>query len=87
MEGFTRAMAIELAPIRVNLVCPGVVKTNLWSNMPEADRESFYTSFADSLPVKFVAEADDLAESYLYLMRQRYSTGEVIVVDGGSVLV
>jgi NAD(P)-dependent dehydrogenase (short-subunit alcohol dehydrogenase family) len=87
MEGFTRAMAVELAPIRVNLVCPGLVKTNLWSNMAEDDREGLYTSYACVLPVKFVAEADDLAESYLYLMRQRYSTGEVIVVDGGGILV
>ncbi|TSJ44206.1 SDR family oxidoreductase [Mucilaginibacter corticis] len=87
MEGFTRAMAVELAPIRVNMVCPGLVKTNLWSNMPQADQDSLFNSYANILPVKFVAEADDVAESYLYLMRQRYSTGEVIVVDGGGVLV
>ncbi|MFD2874660.1 SDR family oxidoreductase [Mucilaginibacter ximonensis] len=87
MEGFTRAMAVELAPLRVNMVCPGLVKTDLWSNMPEADRDNFFNTYAGMLPVKFIAEADDLAESYLYLMRQRYSTGEVIVVDGGGVLV
>jgi len=41
MEGFTRAMAVELAPIRVNCVAPGVVKTNLWNGIPEDDRQNF----------------------------------------------
>ena len=87
MEGFTRAMAVELAPIRVNLVVPGIVKTDLWNNMPDADRDGMYAHFKETLPVKFVAEAADIAESYLYLMRQQYSTGQSVVVDGGYVLV
>ncbi|MDB5155845.1 MAG: family oxidoreductase [Mucilaginibacter sp.] len=87
MEGFTRAMAIELAPVRVNLVSPGVVKTDLWRNMTEADRENLYTGVGNNLPVKRVGEAEDIAQTYLYLIKQQYSTGQVIVVDGGSVLV
>jgi len=87
MEGFTRAMAVELAPIRVNLVSPGVVRTNLWNGMPEADREELYRSVGDSLPVKRVGEAEDIAQAFVYLMKQRFSTGQVHVVDGGTVLV
>lgn len=87
MEGFTRAMAIELAPVRVNLVSPGVVKTNLWNNMSETAREEFYANVSNTLPVKHVGEAKEIAQTYLYLMTQQYSTGQVIVVDGGSVLV
>ena len=87
MEGFTRAMAIELAPVRVNLVSPGVVKTDLWSNMTETDRENLYTGVGNNLPVKRVGEAEDIAQTYLYFINQQYSTGQVIVVDGGSVLV
>lgn len=87
MEGFTRAMAVELAPIRVNLVVPGIVKTDLWNNMSEAERDGMYSHFKDTLPVKFVAEAGDIAETYLYLLRQQYSTGQAVVVDGGYVLV
>jgi NAD(P)-dependent dehydrogenase (short-subunit alcohol dehydrogenase family) len=87
MEGFTRAMAIELAPIRVNIVAPGLVKTNLWSNMSEQDREGLYAHYAGTLPVKYVAGADDIAQSYIYLMCQLYSTGQRVVVDGGGVLV
>ncbi|MDB5110892.1 MAG: family oxidoreductase [Mucilaginibacter sp.] len=87
MEGFTRAMAIELAPVRVNIVSPGVVKTNLWSNMTDAEKEAMYSGIGNNLPVKRVGEAEDIAQAYLYLMRQQYGTGQMIVVDGGTVLV
>jgi len=87
MEGFTRAMAVELAPLRVNLVAPGVVKTDLWSDMAEADRNAMYEQIGNNLPVKFAAEAADIATTYIYLMRQQYSTGQVIITDGGYVLV
>jgi NAD(P)-dependent dehydrogenase (short-subunit alcohol dehydrogenase family) len=87
MEGFMRAMAIELAPVRVNLVSPGVVKTNLWNSMTAEEREGLYTNVGNNLPVKRVGEADDIAQTYLYLMQQQYSTGQTVIVDGGNVLV
>lgn len=87
MEGFTRAMAIELAPIRVNLVAPGVVRTNLWNSLSAADREQLYTSVGNGLPVKRIGEAEDIALSFIYLMKQQFATGQVLVVDGGAVLV
>lgn len=87
MEGFTRAMAVELAPLRVNLVSPGVIRTNLWSGMAEAEREAFYDQVAAALPVRHVGEADQLAQTYLYLMKQPFVTGQILVTDGGAVLV
>jgi NAD(P)-dependent dehydrogenase (short-subunit alcohol dehydrogenase family) len=87
MEGLTRALAVELAPIRVNIVSPGVVRTPLWANMTEADRAALYQQMADRLPVSHVGDAAEIAQAYLYLMRQTYSTGQVLVVDGGAVLV
>ena len=87
VEALTLALAVELAPIRVNAVCPGVVRTELWSDMIEADRAAMYRDIGQKLPVGRVGEADDLAQAYLYLMREGYSTGQVIVVDGGAVLV
>jgi NAD(P)-dependent dehydrogenase (short-subunit alcohol dehydrogenase family) len=83
----TRALAVELAPIRVNTVPPGVVKTPLWQAMPEADREALYRQMEQSLLVGHVGEPEEIAEAYLYLMRQTYGTGQVIVVDGGGMLV
>lgn len=86
-EALTRALAVELAPIRVNAVCPGLVRTELWDDMTESDRETMYRDAGRRLPVGRVGESDDLAETYLYLMRQGYGTGQVIVVDGGAVLI
>jgi NAD(P)-dependent dehydrogenase (short-subunit alcohol dehydrogenase family) len=87
MEGLTRALAVELAPIRVNIVSPGLVRTPLWSSMTEVDRKALYHETAGRLPVGHVGDAEDIAEAYLYLMQQGYSTGQVLVVDGGAVLV
>jgi NAD(P)-dependent dehydrogenase (short-subunit alcohol dehydrogenase family) len=87
MEGLTRALAVELAPIRVNIVSPGVVKTPLWREMPEEARESLYASEAGRLPVGHVADPQEIAEGYLYLMRQTFATGQTLVIDGGALLV
>ena len=86
MESLTRALAVELAPLRVNLVCPGLVKTELWDSMPEADRQTMYERAGRSLPVGRAGEAGDLAQAYLYLMCCGFSTGQVVVVDGGAAI-
>jgi NAD(P)-dependent dehydrogenase (short-subunit alcohol dehydrogenase family) len=87
MESLTRALALELAPIRVNAVSPGVVRTELWRELPQDEQSGLFESSAASLPVGRVGEPADIAEAYLYLMRGGYSTGSVVVVDGGGVLV
>ncbi|MCX2495287.1 SDR family oxidoreductase [Pedobacter sp. PF22-3] len=87
MEGFVRAMAVELSPIRVNCVMPGVIKTPLWDSLPEADREALYAHTADSLLVKRVGECADVASGFLYLINQSYATGQTLAIDGGALLV
>jgi NAD(P)-dependent dehydrogenase (short-subunit alcohol dehydrogenase family) len=87
VEGLTRALAVELAPLRVNIVSSGVVRTPLWREMPEEARESLYASEALRLPVGHVADAREVAEDYLYLMRQTFATGRTLVIDGGGLLV
>ncbi|HTD98953.1 MAG TPA: SDR family oxidoreductase [Mucilaginibacter sp.] len=87
VDALTRALAVELAPIRVNAVCPGVVKTDLWSNMPEADKEAMFINIGSKLLTGRVGEATDIAEAYLYFIKGNYTTGQITVVDGGSVLV
>jgi NAD(P)-dependent dehydrogenase (short-subunit alcohol dehydrogenase family) len=87
IEALTRALAVELAPIRVNAVSPGVVRTNLWQSMPEEERKRMYESLGRTLLVGRIGEADDIARAYLFLMQEGYSTGQIVVVDGGGVLV
>jgi NAD(P)-dependent dehydrogenase (short-subunit alcohol dehydrogenase family) len=55
--------------------------------MAEADRDAFYRQMKEKLLVGHVGEAEEIAETYLYLMRQSYGTGQAIVVDGGGALV
>ena len=86
MEGLVRALAMDLQPLRVNCVAPGVVKTDLWAGMGEAARDAFFASEAARLPVGHAGEVEEIAEGYLYLMRQTYVTGQVLYVDGGGLL-
>ena len=87
IEALTRALAVELAPIRVNAVSPGVVRTNLWRTMTALERERLYESVGNSIPVGRVGEASEIAQAYLFLMQEGYSTGQTVVVDGGTILV
>jgi len=87
MEGFVRAMAVELSPIRVNCVMPGVIKTPLWNSLPEVDRNALYTNTANNLLVKRVGESADVAKGFIYLINQSFATGQTLVIDGGTLLV
>jgi NAD(P)-dependent dehydrogenase (short-subunit alcohol dehydrogenase family) len=83
VEALARALSVELAPLRVNVVCPGTVKTELWNTFPEAAREAIFQSAEQSLLVKHAGEPHEVAEAYLYLMRGGFTTGQVVVADGG----
>jgi NAD(P)-dependent dehydrogenase (short-subunit alcohol dehydrogenase family) len=87
MEGLTRALAIELAPLRVNIVSPGFVDTPIWNDIPEADRKALFKTVGDKLPVGHVAQPEEVAAAYLYLMQASFTTGQTLVTDGGSLLV
>jgi NAD(P)-dependent dehydrogenase (short-subunit alcohol dehydrogenase family) len=87
IEGLTRALAVELGPLRVNAVSPGVTHTPRWDAWTTANREAFYDAERKRLPLGRVGEAEDLAGAYIYLMKNSYATGNVIAVDGGGSLV
>ena len=87
IEGFARGLAVELAPVRVNVVRPGVVRTGLYHAMPAAQRDAFVKTTGARLPAGRVGDGADAAASYVYLMANGYSTGSVITIDGGAVLV
>ena len=55
--------------------------------MTAPERERLYESVGNSLPVGRVGEAHDVAQAYLYMMQEEFSTGQTLVVDGGTVLV
>jgi NAD(P)-dependent dehydrogenase (short-subunit alcohol dehydrogenase family) len=86
IEHLTRALAVDLAPIRVNAVCPGAIRTDVWKVIPEAQREERFKKMTERLPIKRIGEPNEVAEAYLYLMRGGYTTGQVLRVDGGQTM-
>jgi NAD(P)-dependent dehydrogenase (short-subunit alcohol dehydrogenase family) len=87
VEAMTRALAVELAPLRVNVVAPGVVRSPLWQGMSDADREEMFKRRGAALPAGRVGEPEDVARAYLYCMTQPWATGTIQRIDGGTLLV
>ena len=82
VEHLVRGFAIDLAPQRVNGVCPGLTLTELISRVPGK-----ITAATADLPVPRAASPAEAATAYVYLMLNGYVTGQVLPVDGGGMLV
>jgi len=83
VEHLARGLAVDLAPVRVNAVCPGLVLTDHVKQMPEAMLQSIVAP----LPVPRGAAPPEAAKAYVYLMLNGYATGQILPVDGGGLLV
>jgi NAD(P)-dependent dehydrogenase (short-subunit alcohol dehydrogenase family) len=83
IEHLARGLAVDLAPIRVNAVCPGLVLTDRLAQL-SAERIRQMTE-RQLLPR--AADPGEVAQAHLYLMRGGYTTGQVLIVDGGGMLV
>ncbi len=87
VESLARTLAVELAPVRVNVVSPGLIATPVFDAMPEAERKGMFEGYAAKLPVRRVGKPEDVATTVLYLMQNSYTTGTVVDVDGGMMVV
>ncbi|WP_026695196.1 SDR family oxidoreductase [Peribacillus kribbensis] len=87
IDGLVRGLSVDLAPIRVNVVSPGIVDTPLYSGMQEKDRQELYSQIAQQLPVGRIAQPEDIAETYVHLAKNRFTTGTSVLIDGGAHLV
>ena len=86
VESLTQALAVELAPIRVNAICPGVVPSPLWASMSKTSHEQLYRDTAEAIPAGRVGEAEDIAHAYLFCLTEPFATGSILTVDGGTAL-
>lgn len=82
-EGLAMGLARDLAPIRANAVCLGLIMSEQVENMGEA----MIKMYTQNLPLPRGGTCEEAAEAYLYLMRATYVTGQVVRVDGGGSLV
>ncbi|VWD19872.1 short chain dehydrogenase [Burkholderia lata] len=86
LEALARGLALELAPVRVNTVSPGLIATPLWDKLAPDARDAMYASAAQRLPVRGVGQPEDVANAILYLATTRYATGSTVLVDGGGAI-
>ncbi|MEJ3744450.1 SDR family oxidoreductase [Actinomycetes bacterium KLBMP 9797] len=87
VEALVKPLAVELAPIRVNGVSPGVVDTPWWSGVPDEARRAYFAQVAAVLPARHIATADDVAEVAVLAATNPNLTGTVIEADAGARLV
>lgn len=83
VEAFARQLAREIAPKRVNVIAPGLVRTPVYDGMPESAREAMYAGYAKSGLVGRVGMPEDVAHAALYLMTNTWVTGTIQEIDGG----
>lgn len=83
LEGLVRGLALEMAPVRVNAVSPGLIATPLHGGLSEADRQAMFDRAARSLPARRVGQAEDIAQAILFLATNPFVTGSTLAVDGG----
>jgi NAD(P)-dependent dehydrogenase (short-subunit alcohol dehydrogenase family) len=87
LESLARSLALELAPVRVNAVSPGLIDTPIRAAMPEEARRKMLEQTAAALPVKRVGAGEDVARQILAFMTIGFATGSIVYLDGGGSLV
>lgn len=87
MHGLTRSFALDLKPLRCNLISMGMVDTDLWAGKTEEERNELKRTYEEKVPTGRVPVAEDVAEAYLYVMRDMNVTGEIIGTHSGDTLV
>jgi NAD(P)-dependent dehydrogenase (short-subunit alcohol dehydrogenase family) len=84
IEAMTRALALELAPIRINAIAPGYIDTPLLKAAFEDQYERVVKAQAATLPTQRIGTAEETAKAILFLMTSGFITGEILHIDGGG---
>jgi NAD(P)-dependent dehydrogenase (short-subunit alcohol dehydrogenase family) len=87
LESLGRSLALELAPVRVNVVSPGIIDTPIRAAMPETARNEMLAKAAAALPVGRVGVGEDIARQILTFMTVGFATGSIVYLDGGGLVV
>lgn len=86
LVGLVRGLAVDLAPLRVNLILPGAVNTELWDFMPEAQKKAVLGMMSKEALTGQVVGPEVIAESYLYVMKDANLTGFCLSTNSGALL-
>jgi NAD(P)-dependent dehydrogenase (short-subunit alcohol dehydrogenase family) len=85
VEAFARSLAVDLAPIRVNTIQPGLVDTPFLDILGD-QRSAIVEDYSRRLPVKRPGRPEEIADAVLFLMKNGFVTGITLTIDGGGVL-
>ncbi|KHO22315.1 short-chain dehydrogenase [Mycolicibacterium setense] len=86
IEGLGRGLALELAPVRVNVVSPGTIDGNLWAQRPAVDREGAFAQYRRDTVLHRLGTEDDIAHAVMFLFTNGFTTGSTLYPDGGYTL-
>lgn len=87
IEAVARNLAVELAPIRVNTVCAGVIDTSMLDRVFGEQKLQVVEQIAAKLPVRRIGSPQEIADAVLFLMGNGFMTGTTLLIDGGDALV
>lgn len=86
VDGMMRGLAVDLKPIRVNVVAPGAIHTELFDRSFGEGKDGMVESFAKGTLVGKVGTPEDMSEAYVYVMRDGFLTGQTVLSEGGSLI-
>jgi NAD(P)-dependent dehydrogenase (short-subunit alcohol dehydrogenase family) len=86
VDFLTRWLAVELAPIRVNAISPGVIDTGAWDSLGAEGKRDYFEHISSSNPARRIGTPDDIAGAVLFAMTNSFLTGVTLKVDGGEPL-
>jgi len=87
LHGMVRNLALDLRPVRVNLISPGMIDTELWKDFPPEMKEKMFKERSEKHLTGRIGQPEDVAEAYLWLMKDYNVTGTVVSSDSGAKLV
>lgn len=86
VEGLGRGLAVELAPVRVNVVSPGTIDGHLWGERPAEVREDAFAQYGRGTVLRRVGTESEVARAVLFLFTETFMTGSTLYPDGGYTL-
>jgi NAD(P)-dependent dehydrogenase (short-subunit alcohol dehydrogenase family) len=86
-EALVRSLAVELAPLRVNAVSPGVIDTGAWDAYGEQGKADYFAEISASNPARRIGTTDDIAQGVMFALTNTFVTGQTLHIDGGEPLV
>jgi NAD(P)-dependent dehydrogenase (short-subunit alcohol dehydrogenase family) len=87
VDFLTRSLAVELAPIRVNAVSPGVIDTGAWDPLGEDGKKALFDHVSATSPLGRIGTSEEVAQAVLFAMTNTFMTGMMLKIDGGDPLV